>query len=75
MKVLEAQSVVVDERKPDVVRVAPAPLYNTFVEVWEFVRIFRDACNEARDVDVNIGDEWSVMAEGGKREKGWGVVK
>ena len=45
---LEAASVVVDERKPDVVRVAPAPLYNTFEEVWNFVRIFTAACKKAQ---------------------------
>ena len=28
-----------DFREPDVVRVAPVPLYNTFHEVWEFARI------------------------------------
>ncbi|KAI9106257.1 pyridoxal phosphate-dependent transferase [Phlyctochytrium arcticum] len=39
---LECNAVVVDERKPDVVRVAPAPLYNQFTEVWEFVRILGD---------------------------------
>jgi kynureninase len=36
---LSANGVVVDERKPDVIRVAPAPLYNTFSDVWKFVNI------------------------------------
>lgn len=44
---LEENGVVVDERKPDVVRVAPAPLYNTYVEVWEFCQIFLQACRAA----------------------------
>ncbi|KAH8691197.1 kynureninase [Talaromyces proteolyticus] len=47
LEVLERNGVVVDERKPCVIRVAPAPLYNTFTEVWEFCRIFFDACREA----------------------------
>lgn len=47
MEILEREGVVVDERRPDVVRVAPAPLYNTFEDVWNFVRIFRAACKEA----------------------------
>ncbi|QSL64616.1 hypothetical protein MERGE_001917 [Pneumocystis wakefieldiae] len=33
---LRANGVVVDLRKPDVIRVAPAPLYNTFGEVFDF---------------------------------------
>lgn len=37
---LEARSVVVDERKPNVVRVAPAPLYNTFEDCVDFVEAF-----------------------------------
>lgn len=45
--VLEAEAIVVDERKPDVIRVAPAPLYNTFADVLRFVTVFRDACVSA----------------------------
>lgn len=41
--VLLERGVVVDERKPDVIRVAPCPLYNTFVEVWEFVEELKKA--------------------------------
>ncbi|KAL2012708.1 hypothetical protein VTN00DRAFT_233 [Thermoascus crustaceus] len=44
---LEENGVVVDERKPDVIRVAPAPLYNTYTEVWEFCQIFLQACRDA----------------------------
>ncbi|PGH05655.1 kynureninase [Blastomyces parvus] len=44
---LMANGVVVDERKPNVIRVAPAPLYNTFVDVWNFVQVFVKACEEA----------------------------
>ena len=47
---LEACGVVVDERKPDVIRVAPAPLYNTYLEVLKFCRLFVEACQRARSV-------------------------
>ena len=46
---LKDADVVVDERKPDVVRVAPAPLYNTFKDVWDFVNIFCAACRTAQE--------------------------
>jgi kynureninase len=47
LKELDVNGVVVDERKPDVIRIAPAPLYNTFVDVWNFVQIFLGACRKA----------------------------
>lgn len=49
LSALKKAGVVVDERKPDVLRVAPAPLYNTYCEVWDFVQIFKEAC---RDVEA-----------------------
>jgi kynureninase len=44
---LEANGVVVDERKPDVLRIAPAPLYNSFHDVHRFIVIFHEACRRA----------------------------
>jgi kynureninase len=41
---LGAGDVVVDFREPDVIRVAPVPLYNTFHEVWRFSRVLARAC-------------------------------
>ena len=36
---LESSSVICDFREPNVIRVAPTPLYNTFHEVWRFAEI------------------------------------
>ena len=40
---LEAAGVTCDWREPDVIRVAPVPLYNRYEEVWRFVEILRGA--------------------------------
>lgn len=38
---LHAEGVVVDAREPDILRLAVAPLYNTFHEVWRLAAIWR----------------------------------
>ncbi|KAG5438933.1 hypothetical protein PCANB_002263 [Pneumocystis canis] len=38
---LQVKGVIVDLRKPDVIRVAPVPLYNTFKDVFDFVSILK----------------------------------
>jgi kynureninase len=40
---LTKAGVIGDWREPDVIRVAPVPLYNTFEEVFRFAAIFRSA--------------------------------
>lgn len=40
-KRLDAAGVKGDFREPNVIRVAPVPLYNTFHEVWRFAQILR----------------------------------
>lgn len=38
---LQREGVICDERKPDCIRIAPVPLYNSFDDVWRFVQILR----------------------------------
>jgi kynureninase len=39
---LAARGVVADFRAPDIIRVAPIPLYNTYQEAWRFAAILRE---------------------------------
>ena len=39
---LTENGVIADWREPDVIRVAPVPMYNTFEDVWQFCRILKD---------------------------------
>ncbi len=39
---LEAAGVACDWREPNVIRVAPTPLYNTFADVYNFVQLLRE---------------------------------
>lgn len=47
MRGLEERGVLVDERRPDVIRVAPAALYNSFGDVLGFVRAFGEVLEQA----------------------------
>lgn len=40
---LKAAHVIGDFREPNVIRVAPVPLYNSFHDVWRFARVLADA--------------------------------
>ncbi|KAH8588387.1 pyridoxal phosphate-dependent transferase [Bisporella sp. PMI_857] len=59
MKELEDRGVVTDERRPDVVRVAPAPLYNSYSDCYRFVVAFDEALDIAR-----TATEKGLLAEG-----------
>ncbi len=39
---LQAEGIIGDWREPDVIRVAPVPLYNTFEDCWRLVQSLRD---------------------------------
>ncbi|SHF53223.1 Kynureninase [Microbulbifer donghaiensis] len=43
---LEENGVTCDWREPNVIRVAPVPLYNRFEDIFRFVDILKTACNE-----------------------------
>jgi kynureninase len=40
---LTAKGIIADWREPDVIRVAPVPLYNSFEDVRKFAEIFHNA--------------------------------
>ena len=42
---ISERGVIADWREPNVIRVAPVPLYNTFLDVYEFVTILQEELN------------------------------
>ncbi len=44
---ISERGVIADWREPDVIRIAPAPLYNSFKDVYRFVEILKEALSQA----------------------------
>ena len=42
------KGVMMDWREPNVIRMAPVPMYNSFVDVFQFGEILRDAMKEVK---------------------------
>ena len=40
---ISSEGVILDWREPNVIRVAPVPLYNSFKDVYDFVQILETA--------------------------------
>jgi kynureninase len=43
---LTKEGIITDWREPDLIRLAPVPLYNSFDEVWEFANTLRQILKE-----------------------------
>lgn len=57
--------IVCDKRKPGCIRVAPAPLYNSFGDVWRFMRVFEGA----------VGAVGAIVEGGGGAEEARGEME
>lgn len=75
MASLDDAGVVLDERKPDVIRVAPAPLYNTFEDVWRFVEAFKAACTQAQQHTSSPAKAHKTTMTKGQAEKGFSQIQ
>ncbi len=45
---INSQGVIADWREPDVIRIAPTPLYNSFKDVYDFVSILKNELEEKK---------------------------
>lgn len=49
LRTLEARGVIADFRAPDIIRVAPIPLYNSFHDIWQLTEILGGIPGQAPD--------------------------
>jgi len=57
VKALRSRGVVPDFRPPDIIRLAPVPLYNTYAEVWQVVEHLRQIAAEREYERFPVGRE------------------
>lgn len=48
-KRIQSRGVMCDVRRPNVMRIAPTPLYNSFTDVFEFVTILKAALLDSEE--------------------------
>nr|MBP7578804.1 hypothetical protein [Candidatus Obscuribacter sp.] len=48
LEMFKAQGVVCDFREPDIIRATPAPLYNSYEDVYRFAQIVRGFAAEGK---------------------------
>ncbi|MCB9229368.1 MAG: kynureninase [Deltaproteobacteria bacterium] len=51
----ESRGIICDFREPDIIRLAPVPLYNHFTDVWRCVQQFREILTEDTQASVSSG--------------------
>ena len=56
--------VIVDVRRPDIVRLAPAPLYSTYHDCWRAAEALRRGHRHVTAVSADVGDDVAVIGGG-----------
>jgi kynureninase len=52
-KALKARGVIPDFRPPNVIRLAPIPLYTSFAEIWRTIEILRDVVDRGEHLQLS----------------------
>jgi kynureninase len=52
-EIISARGIIADWREPDVIRIAPVPLYNTYSDVFKFSQILKEALFEVDKENID----------------------